>query len=342
MQAETLVKAMGHLEVSEKGAAQLTAVRDQLFERHLAGYDMATAAAATGRPEHPGNIVGIGFGEKMIANQPTGRPAVKVFVRKKVQPQHLAPETTMPEEIDGVAVDVEEVGEVSALVNQYRIRHRPAPGGVSISNCLENAAGTLGCLVRSGQVHYVLSNNHVMARCNAGAAGEAIAQQGRLDGGACPADAIARLSRFVPINFAGAANYVDGAIAQLDDNDLAVPQLLRKAGRLESLKSPHTKPKLGLWVQKSGRTTGHTHGRIDAVQVTINVQYPGGLIARFDNQFRVSGTNGRFSDSGDSGSLVTADPSNVAVGLLFAGGPLYTFCNDIGQVLTDLRVALLY
>lgn len=341
MQTKLLPETMGYLKVSGDEAAKLSAAFARLHERYLARHDLKMAAAATGHPELVGNIVGMGYGEKVTANQPTGRPAVKVFVRKKVQPHSLAEATLIPATVNGVAIDVEEVGEVSAFVNQYRTRHRPAPGGVSIGNCLEDAAGTLGCLVRSGQTNYLLSNNHVLARCNAGVAGEAIAQQGRYDGGTCPDDEIAQLTRFVAIDFAGGANYVDGAIAQLNGDALAVPQILRKDGRLEALKSPHTKPVLGMKVQKSGRTTGHTHGQIDAVQVTVNVQY-GGQIARFDNQFRVSGIMGKFSDSGDSGSLVTADPANVPVGLLFAGGPIYTFCNDIAQVLADLQVAILY
>lgn len=343
MQTKLLPEEMGHLKISEGEAAKLVAARVRLHDRHLARHDFNLTVAATGRPHLPGNIIGLGYGEKITANRPTGQAAVKVFVRKKVQPQHLTEETLIPASINGAAIDVEEVGEVSAFVTQYRTRHRPAPGGVSISNCLENAAGTLGCLVRSGQTNYLLSNNHVMARCNAAVAGEPIAQQGRLDGGVCPDDEIARLTRFVVIDFAaGGVNYVDGAIAELNDDDLAVPQMLRNAGRLEALKSPHSKPILGMKVQKSGRTTGHTHGQIDAVQVTINVQYPGGVIARFDNQFRVSGAMGRFCDSGDSGSLVTADPANVPLGLLFASGPVYTFCNDIARVLADLQVAILY
>lgn len=341
MQAKLLPEEMGHLQIDKAEAAKLSAAFAHLHKRHLARHDLDMAVAATGRPDLPGNIIGLGYGEKITANQATGRAAVKVFVRKKVQPQHLAEATLIPASFNGAAIDVEEVGEVSAFVSQYRTRQRPAPGGVSIGNCLENAAGTLGCLVRSGQTNYLLSNNHVMARCNAAVAGEPIAQQGRYDNGACPDDEIAQLTRFIALDFAGGANYVDGAIAELNDNALAIPQMLRNAGRLEPLKSPQSKPILGMKVQKSGRTTGHTHGQIDAVQVTINVQY-GGQIARFDNQFRVSGTMGRFSDSGDSGSLVTADPANVPVGLLFAGGPVYTFCNDIARVLADLQVAILY
>ena len=93
---------------------------------------------------------------------------------------------------------------VSGVIEAYRhdFRERPAPGGISVSNSDADAAasvtsaGTMGCLASAEQEPrnarvMILSNNHVIAGVNAGAAGNVITQPGTLDGGASPADQIA-------------------------------------------------------------------------------------------------------------------------------------------------------
>jgi hypothetical protein len=100
-----------------------------------------------------------------------------------------------------------------------------------------------------------------------------------------------------------------------------------------------------MMVQKSGRTTQYRRGYIDAVHVTLNVNYaPLGGVAQFTNQFRVRGIGGIFSDAGDSGSLVTTHPANQPVGLLFSGSATnnMTFCNEIARVKSALGVAIVY
>jgi hypothetical protein len=70
---------------------------------------------------------------------------------------------------------------------------------------------------------------------------------------------------------------------------------------------------VGTLVQKTGRTTGWTTGRLIAINATVDVNYGSGRVARFQEQ--LISTN--MSAPGDSGSLLpTWD--NVAVGLLFA------------------------
>ncbi|QZT32544.1 S1 family peptidase [Caldalkalibacillus thermarum TA2.A1] len=80
-------------------------------------------------------------------------------------------------------------------------------------------------------------------------------------------------------------------------------------------------------VQKTGRTTCYTTGRIMAVDSTIDVGYGGGRVARFKDQ--IVTTN--ISAGGDSGSLVTT-LDNIAVGLLFAGSSQATIVNQIENV----------
>jgi hypothetical protein len=102
---------------------------------------------------------------------------------------------------------------------------------------------------------------------------------------------------------------------------------------------------LNQMVQKSGRTTQYRRGVIDAINVTLNVNYaPIAGVARFVNQFRVRGIGGIFSDRGDSGSLVTTFPQNRPVGLLFSGNAAnnMTFCNDIRRVLAAFGVTIVF
>jgi hypothetical protein len=86
-------------------------------------------------------------------------------------------------------------------------------------------------------------------------------------------------------------------------------------------------------VQKTGRTTHYTVGRITAISATVDVGYGGGRVARFRDQ--IVTTN--MSAGGDSGSLVTTQ-DNVAVGLLFAGSSIATIVNQIENVRSLLRV----
>ncbi len=91
---------------------------------------------------------------------------------------------------------------------------------------------------------------------------------------------------------------------------------------------------LGLEVQKSGRTTGITKGKITLVDAMANVNMGNNEIAVFTDQFEVTGDE-PFSAGGDSGSLVL-DMEKHAVGLLFAGSDTKTYCNEIQNVISAL------
>jgi hypothetical protein len=87
---------------------------------------------------------------------------------------------------------------------------------------------------------------------------------------------------------------------------------------------------VGMAVKKTGRTSKLTHDTIQAVNVTINVQYSGGGVARFVGQYQMGGS---FIRSGDSGSLMVTEAGDNPVGLCFAGGGGASFANPIGPVL---------
>ena len=123
---------------------------------------------------------------------------------------------------------------------------------------------------------------------------------------------------------------MDAAIAEGEFHDL--DREIYWSGYVRGWR-PKEKVTVGTIVQKTGRTTNYTLGRITATDVTVDVNYTGVGIARLRDQIMTT----CMSAPGDSGSLVTT-LDNVAVGLLFAGSSLATFCNQIENVRRLLRI----
>jgi hypothetical protein len=60
------------------------------------------------------NVVGVGVGYRQRHGERTGELALVVMVNKKVPEALLAPEDIIPASLEGVPVDVQEVGEIRA------------------------------------------------------------------------------------------------------------------------------------------------------------------------------------------------------------------------------------
>jgi hypothetical protein len=60
------------------------------------------------------NVVGVGVGLRRKGGKPQDRVAVIVMVARKVPVSQLAPKDVIPAEIEGVPVDVQEVGQFQA------------------------------------------------------------------------------------------------------------------------------------------------------------------------------------------------------------------------------------
>lgn len=311
------------------------------------------------------NVVATGVGYKVSAGARTSALCIVCSVTRKLPPTRLPARDLVPFRIDGTPTDVVETGPLRALQSRTG-RHRPAPGGVSIGH-RDITAGTLGCLVKRNGETLILSNNHVLAAGNDAQIGDSILQPGPIDGGTLPGAHIADLLDFVPIRFstpeppsdcrfargvvalfnAGCRiltsrtryrivriqveeNLVDAAIARpLDPED--VRDEILEIGAIRG----SGEARLGTAVKKSGRTTGLTTGEILQIDVTADVQYGQGRVARFTDQLLA----GPMSQGGDSGSAVL-DAESRLVGLLFAGSDNTTIINRIGHVFTTLRVGL--
>ncbi|XWX03663.1 hypothetical protein VZO05_14240 [Aggregatilineales bacterium SYSU G02658] len=61
------------------------------------------------------NVIGTALGVKMVNDEPTGDLALVVLVRHKVPLESLKPNERIPATLDGVPVDVQEVGDVLAF-----------------------------------------------------------------------------------------------------------------------------------------------------------------------------------------------------------------------------------
>jgi hypothetical protein len=236
--------------------------------------------------------------------------------------------------------------------------------GNTIADC---CSGTLGALVQdnSGR-QYVLSNNHVLAKSDHAAIGDAIVQPGLIDNNCTPNGAgpgtipVASLTSWIPLK--SQQTNVDAAIAQvasrtIDSNGsilelgarqpdgalaAAPPGISSTSGRGETAS-------LEMRVAKSGRTTGLTCGGITAIDLDVAVDYFSDCAETrpyttkiFTNQLGLSGD--RFSDAGDSGALVVDTATAEPVGLFFAGGTDtagvgHGVANPAGEVLNALAAA---
>jgi hypothetical protein len=282
----------------------------------------------------------------------------RVYVSKKLPLSKLSAEDIIPREVDGIPVDVVEVGEIVALNKKGELRRasvegkvkvqRPLVAGVSIGH-YEITAGTLGWFVKDIDNIYILSNNHVLANENKARIGDPIVQPGMYDiadKGNWQQYVCGSLADFVPIQFeeyncpyrrtivtllrklklirAAKPNIVDAALAKI-----SVPYEFKFIDIDTPVRGVNYDLKVGDRVQKTGRTTCHT---TNGVVVDLNycgyVWYSRGT-AFFEDQMLIQGEG--FSAGGDSGSLIM-DLNFNAVGLLFAGSDTYTVANKIRNV----------
>ncbi len=231
---------------------------------------------------------------------------------------------------------------------------RPVPIGVSLFNLPDVcASGTLGARVIDPDGNfYILSNAHVISREGTGIIGDEITQPGCGDVGLDNLDdVLATLTDFQPIypgpsnTVLGPPNHIDASIALIaDPNDELTPEELvlarTPADGYGFPSSTPVPPRIGMKVQKYGRTTGLRRGTIKAINVSTIVGYNNIGPSYFTGQITIIGEDTLFSQPGDSGSLIVTQDGNHPVGLLFAGSGSQTVANPIQLVLQRFNVAI--
>jgi len=208
-----------------------------------------------------------------------------------------------------------------------------------------SAGGTLGFFarrLRDGAIGFV-SCNHVIADHDNGVDGDEIVRPYLKGHGSAQRDVIA---------------YLDGAYPRLRlplvDVDCAFAQLARhvayepvRLGPRGLLRAGVALPTTSNLVEKIGRTTGHTTGRITAFDLDdVEIPYDFGMVL-YKRQIEIESTNEHpFSRPGDSGALVFTE--GQPLGLICAssraggaGNTGYTYANPISTVLSTLNVEIL-
>ena len=227
--------------------------------------------------------------------------------------------------------------------------------GSSIHPIIECGAGTFGALVKdqNGTI-FGLTNNHVSGGCNYSTPDVPIVCPGPLDACETKIDpfTIGRHTKLLtitdglPENVDISNNY-DAALFKITETNRVSSSQAFKFDTPSKVESPHGLMK----VEKYGRTTGHTIGKVIGQYATpIDVHYSYGNFRKavyFSDAWVINGENNEpFSEPGDSGSLVVGTNSGgerVAVGLVFAGNPQtgQTFVLPLKPMLDRLGVELL-
>jgi hypothetical protein len=273
---------------------------------------------------------------------PSGAGLVRVAVRLEAETDRaVLPDLGRAAQAQ---LDVQVIGPVRALSSpttpaELQRRVRPLRPGLSVAHP-SVTAGTLGGFVRVGGRLALLSNNHVLAASDAAAIGDPVLQPGPADGGT-DRDRVGTLLAYEDLA-AGRPNLVDAAVAALDREVDAEPGDI-PGGPLAGPIPGNLAIEPDELVEKIGRTTGHTYGRITAVEVDgVAVEYDDGVY-RFDDQIEIAGRAGAFSAGGDSGSVIWRGRDRAPLGLLFAGsstggdgGAGVTFANPLATVLAAL------
>jgi len=289
-------------------------------------------------------VTGVDVGYKVVGGEQTDEVAIRVHVEEK---KADVPETErVPEAIDGVVTDVLErryelqvAREPLNVAAQADTTHYATlQGGISMgpSRAIGGYVytGTLGAVVTdnpSGQ-KAALTNFHVACVDDGWSVGDRQVQPSRVDTGTVPADEFGAILRAV------LSSHVDGAVVSIDAGR-ATSNTVVEIGDVKGTATAT----LGMAVRKRGRTTGFTHGTVDGLSLTVNVDYGDGIGVRtLTDQVSIAtdtSQNPLFSDRGDSGSVIV-DSTGAVVALLFAGAGTSTVGNPISAVLSELDITI--
>lgn len=321
------------------------------------------------------NVVAAGVGYKITKGEKTPTLSVICSVAQKVNASDLSPKDRVPETMDGIPTDVIQTGKFRAFaVRTDRVRPAPGGVSIGHRDITAGTLGCLvkkNGVIHILSNNHVLANSNAASIGDAilqpgpydggkypddhianladfipisfpsdggggGGGGSscslANAAASVLNGIAIMMGSDARLKAIStkPVNIQATDNLVDAAIARpLNDSD--VSEDILDIGTIAGTASGD----LDMAVKKSGRTTEFTTGVIEQVDVTVDVEYGTGKIARFTDQLLA----GPMSQGGDSGSAVL-DDNNRLIGLLFAGSDQSTIINRIENVFSALNISL--
>jgi hypothetical protein len=317
------------------------------------------------------HVIGLDIGYRVKDGKTSDERVVKVYVARKISKSNLNKEDLIPSKLkiddQEVSVDVEE-GTIDRP-HIFTLRSRPLRGGCSIGPTTSTTTGTIGICVTLNDGHtFMLSCNHVLAKVNQAPIGTPFIQPSLLDGGIAPSigdggnnDYVGVLYNFVTLDFGTTTlnifgmtltfpnpNYVDAAIARVSELYTERYNVGNRELHWIGYPSFLGSGEWSLWkkislldrtVCKMGRTTEFTIGTIISVSYDGWVgPYENGQSAWFENQIRIEGKNGPFSQPGDSGSLVVDFDTREPIGMLFSGLENFTNANPLDEVMKRLSI----
>lgn len=228
------------------------------------------------------------------------------------------------------------------IFSNRHTRHRPIQAGISEIHSSSTAAtsgpypakivdtskGNWASIASEGDL-VRLSNCHSYALSGQAELGDTLLQPSPYDGGNSD-DTSGGLLGYLPLEDGVRADVAARTVDRETDTEKShnVDEEWPTAIRRE-------RPETGETLTKTGRTTGVTEGRVEAVGASVRVSYPHETVTLRD-QILTSD----MSQGGDSGSPVY-DTDGALVGLLFAGSSRVTVHNHIANVESDFGVQLM-
>jgi hypothetical protein len=277
----------------------------------------------------PHGVLGVGFGVKRQDGKAVADDCIRVYVTKKRGARDLSRRQRVPKKIDGYFTDV---------IALKQVRTHQGPGG-SISNS-QGLMGSLGCVVSDSDGDYLLGSWHVFTNTD-GKDGDPVFMPSKSVDGNAPIVGTLIATPIFHLN--GGENAFDASVARLQAGIQMAAAL--DAGR------PFTAccgVNGSSAVVKRGAATAQTQGTVDGASEDIVVMYNGMAAQRavLTGQIAIVGTEGGFSDEGDSGALVCT-PDLGPIGLIVGGSvtqpdsPLaHSFASPIGPILDFYQVSI--
>lgn len=268
---------------------------------------------------HRDEVNGIDIGYKREAGEFTDEIAVRFHVGEKFSNELLAPAQRLPDRVGGIVSDV--IAAHPGVSNNFALpdpertrRHEYLHPGISVSRtACSFCTGTIGAIVEDNfsRKKCLLSSWHVLDATDQDESNPVTTNQpGRIDDALnSPENVIGRLLR-------GERNsHFDAAVAVLNDG---VKYQFQQHGTSDIVYGARA-PRIGDVLQKSGRTTGVTIGRVDGIGW---YSYTTRGVSRPLFGFRLVPAPGgatEISAGHDSGSLWYDPASREGVGLHCAG-----------------------
>jgi len=282
-----------------------------------------------------GGVHAVGVGAKVTNGEPTGEPAIKVFVEEKRPLDVVDPEDRVPAEVEGVKTDVVEMpiptivqtpGQKLGVKRVDEHEYRPVRGGTQVKREGPFGHGTLGCLctVKNDPKTIIgLTNHHVIYNnCSDKPNKEQVGQpEGESSSSDCCDDIIGRVLD------AQCDEEVDIALIKLDGGLKWLAEV-HEVGHIgathnitEAEANTHT-----FQVKKRGRTTGLTGGTVQGIGLkgtvlkpdkkTVHRKYNNAIsiLSNPDPASPAAPTD--FALGGDSGSALLNE-EDMVVGIVF-------------------------